>query len=244
MGLQYSLVVMVLLFGGSGCATAPEFPLPHETEEVRRATQVTQEREQEVAALRAEMASTRIAAAKQAAELDELRATVIQLRQESRDAQQAHLEAKRTLDARQVELAAMKTERDQLAQGPVHATASDSQLGKLQDTVASLSEELTQLKQTLVTPTSPSLVAKPSGRGKTENQMNLLAGVPRHSHEPIIAALSVIQDDRAKSSWITVQPGDSLRSLAKHYKTTIATLRAINNLTSDPLRPGQAIRLP
>lgn len=243
MGLQHFLVVMVLLFGGSGCSTAPEFPLPHETDEVRRATQVMQEREQEVAALRTEMASTRIAAAKQAAELDELRGTVIQLRQESRDAQQAHLETKRTLDARQVELAAMKTERDQLAQVPVQSTATDRQLESLQETVASLSRELTQLKQTLVV-TTPSLGSKSSRRGRTEKQTSRWAGVPQHSGEPIIAALSVIQDDRAKPTWITVQPGQNLQSLAKQYKTTIATLRAINNLTSDPLRPGQAIRLP
>ncbi len=244
MGLQHSLGVMVLLFGGSGCATAPELSLPHETEEVRRATQVMQEREQELATLRAEMASTRIAAAKQAAELDALRATVIQLRQESRDSQQAHLEAKRMLDARQVELAAMKTERDQLAQVPVQSTATDRQLARLQETVVSLSQELTQLKQTVVATTTPALVATTSSRGRTEKQTSRLAGRPPHSGEPIIAALSVIQDDRAKPTWITVQPGESLRSLAKHYKTTIEMLRAINDLTNDHLRPGQAIRLP
>ncbi len=243
MGLQHPLVLMALLFGGSGCATALEFSLPHETEEVRRAAQVMQEREQELATLRAEMASTRIAAAKQAAELDELRGSLIQARQESRESQQALLEARRTLDARQAELAALKTEREQLAQVPVQSTATDSQLERLQETVASLSQELTQLKQTLVV-TTPSLGSKSSRRGRTEKQTSRLAGVPQHSGEPIIAALSVIQDDRAKPTWITVQPGDSLRSLAKQYKTTIATLRTINELTSDHLRPGRTIRLP
>ncbi len=233
MGLQHPLVLMVLLFGGSGCATAPEFPLHHETEEVRRAAQVMQERERELATLRTEMASTRIAAAKQAAELDELRATVVQLRQESRDSQQAHLETTRTLDARQAELAAVKIERDQLVQA-AQPEPSEQKLVALHDTVALLSHELAQLKQQLTV-------------GDAQPEMRRAAATRgRPTGEGTISAFHVVQEasNPSTSSWITVQPGESLWSLAKQYKTTIKRLRAINGLVGDDLRPGQPIRLP
>jgi chromosome segregation ATPase len=96
------------------------------TDEARRATQVMQEREKELTALRSEMAATRIAAAKQEAELYELRMTVSRLRQDNNDSQQALLETKRMLESRQTELAAMKMERDQLAQATAQSFTGSS----------------------------------------------------------------------------------------------------------------------
>jgi hypothetical protein len=189
-----------------------------------------QEREQELAALRAEMASTRIAAAKQEAEVHELRATVVQLRQENGDSHQALLEAKRTLDAREIEVAATKAERDQLAQASVQSGMNERQLTALHDTVASLSHELAAIKSTMA-------LGKPTPADSAARQ---------DRDERIIPAVHILREDaeQSKPSWITVQPGESWWSLARTHHTTVKALRAINGRAGDHLNVGEAIRLP
>jgi len=43
---------------------------------------------------------------------------------------------------------------------------------------------------------------------------------------------------------VSVQPGDSLWSIAQRYGTTVDSLKAANHLTSDSLQPGTALKLP
>lgn len=88
------LVLAGLMFQFGGCAGTPDISVRSAADEGRRATQIMREREQELVALRADIASTRIAAAKQEAEVHELRATVWQLRQENGESHQALLEAR------------------------------------------------------------------------------------------------------------------------------------------------------
>ena len=42
----------------------------------------------------------------------------------------------------------------------------------------------------------------------------------------------------------TVGNGESLASIARRYGTTVATLRALNNLKSDTVRTGMKLRIP
>ena len=227
-GWPLGFVSFAFMIGG--CATTPDVPLRSVTDEGRHATQLMQEREQGLAALRAEMAATRIAAAKQEAEVHELRATVLQLRQENGEAHQALLEAKRTLNARETEVVAMKTERDQLAQASVQSGTTERHLTALQETVASLSQRLTELKSAMA-------LAKPTPADSAERQDRA---------ERIIPAVHILQEgtDQSKLSWTTVQPGDSWWSLARKFRTTMHALRAINGRSGDHLNVGEAIRLP
>ncbi len=225
-----ALLSVSLIFLISGCVTAHDVPMARPTDEGRYAAQLMQEREQELAALRSEMASTRIAAAKQEAEVHELRATVVQLRQENGDSHQALLEAKRTLDAREIEVAATKAERDQLAQASVQSGMNERQLTALHDTVASLSQELAAIKSTMT-------LGKPTPADSTARQ---------DRDERIIPAVHILREDaeQSKPLWITVQPGDSWWSLARIHHTTVKALRAINGRAGDHLNAGEAIRLP
>lgn len=249
------LVLICLTLGIGGCATAPDVPLRNAEDEARRATQVMQEREQELAALRAEMAATRIAAAKQEAELHELRATVSQLRQDNSDSQQALLETKRTLESRQTELAALKTERDQLVQATPHSETSEHRLTALQDTVAALSQELAELKQKLTVVAAKSIDDSTTGHNNVVSEetsqpsvtrAGSLSGSPTTAANGVIHALHVLGEavDRSKSVWITVQPGDSFWSLARKHKTTIKALRALNGRVGDQLVVGEELRIP
>ena len=222
------LIVVPLAIGG--CTTVPDLPLRNVTEEMQRAAQLIQEREKGLAAFRAEMAATRIAAAKQEAELHELRATVAQLRQENGESRQAQLEAKRALDVREIEVAATKAECDQLAQASVQSGMNERQLTALHDTVASLSQELAAIKSTMA-------LGKPTPADSVARQ---------DRDERIIPAVHIFREDaeQSKPSWITVQPGDSWWSVARTHRTTVKALRAINGRVGDHLNVGEAIRLP
>ena len=228
--VRIAWLVLGVMLGSGGCATTPDLSMRDDAEEARRAMQLAQEREQVLATLRADMASTRIAAAKQEAELQDLRASVLQLRQENGESHQALQETRRALDARETELAAMKTERDHLAQASAQTDLREQKLATLHETVASLRQELTELKSTMA-----HVVSQPAG----------LAERPREEHR-IVPAVQILhaERDQANPSWITVQPGDSWWKLARTHKTTIEALRAVNGRAGDHLMPGEQLRLP
>lgn len=201
--------------------------------------QIMREREQELAALRADIASTRIAAAKQEAEVQELRATVAQLRQENGASHQALLEARQMIQTRDDEVVAIKAERDRFAQVSAPSTLNERQLTLLQDTVASLSQELAEVKSAMV------LAAHKPGEPSV-NQSALFAGLTRNATDGIIPAVHIMREgaDRPKPSWVTVQPGESWWSLARKYRTTVNALRAVNGRVGDHMIVGEEIRLP
>ncbi len=59
-----------------------------------------------------------------------------------------------------------------------------------------------------------------------------------------LLAVVVLGTAAAYAKTITVQPGDSLWVLARSHDTDVATLKSLNNLTSDALRPGQVLTVP
>lgn len=52
------------------------------------------------------------------------------------------------------------------------------------------------------------------------------------------------QDDRKNTISYTVEAGDTISSIGWKYGLTIATIKAINNLSSDTIKLGQVIKLP
>ena len=238
---QFALLFLGTTLGMGGCVTTPDVSVRNNADQTHRAAQLAQEREQTLTALRADVASTRIAAAKQEAELQELRATVIRLRQENSQSQQALSEAKRVIEARETELAAAKTERDQLAQPPTRSDVSDRTLATLQDQVTSLSQELAQLKQAL-TVVAQKAVDESATRLDGSRDDDNHAGPSEH----MVPAMHVLRErvQPSTASRITVQPGDSWWSLARRYKTTITALRAVNGRIGDYVVVGEELRLP
>ena len=71
---------------------------------------------------------------------------------------------------------------------------------------------------------------------------------------PIVATLGLIVPNASlaqsgsaaasSSATVTVQPGDSLWSIAQRYGTTVGALKAANHLTGDSLQPGTELGLP
>lgn len=244
---QLVLLVLGMTLGTGGCVTPADLSLRNDAEEARRAMQLAQEREQVLTALRADMASTRVAAAKQEAELQELRSAVTHLRQENSASQQALLEAKQTIEARQSELATLKTEREQLAQASPAADVNGPGLASLQHEVASLSQELAELKQAMALATSHDTTAREMKSSSTAAPYMSVRSRPRQNGTGgIIPAVQVLtaDDHGERRTWITVQPGESLWSLARKHQTTIEALRRANGKDSDLLTVGEALQLP
>ena len=44
--------------------------------------------------------------------------------------------------------------------------------------------------------------------------------------------------------YVTVQPGETLRTLARRYSTTVTVLREINGIEQEVLTVGQSIKIP
>lgn len=138
------LCLIVAVFLTASCGSVTPAPSRVETYEAQRRTDyVVRELREEAAALRAEMAATRIAAAKKEAEFQELRRQVPLLIQESSEARkaetqlrQAKAEQQQALDAKQTELTALRNERDQLRQAKLELQTQAVQLPPLRDALA------------------------------------------------------------------------------------------------------------
>jgi LysM repeat protein len=249
------IIIAACLSGPAGCGSTPPMPGAAMREDGHRAVRSAQDREQDLANLRAEMAATKIAAAKKEAELQELRALVVQLRQENVEVRQAALESKRAGEAAQTEAVAVKIERDELFKKTERQQADLQQLTALQDTVAALSRELSELKQIVATSAKsvaqvPAVNDKKVSEGKAkrpkaEEQPSASSG---HDGEAsrVIPAMHIVRDDVGlpRSSRVTVQPGDTLWAIARRYQTTVEALRAVNGLPDDQVIAGKELRLP
>jgi LysM repeat protein len=241
-------VASVLLFTG-GCSNKPLVGIGTPESRAQAATLV-RDRELELTALRAEMAATRIAAAKKEAELQELRDLVQQLRLENAESRQAFLDLRERGEQRQTEVEKGRNEQDRLSQ-----SQTTQHLAMLKDTVVTLAQELGQLRQELVRPVAKerSKPSKPTPSKSGEpSSLDLRSDPPqrmpsaRQNSAPSSAvspvALTVTNDVMSgPPSTITVQPGDTLWGLAKRTRTSLSRLRELNQLEGDALNVGQVL---
>ena len=160
-----SLVGSTLLV--SGCASLQATPVVapelHAASAQRHFDQALREAKTESSQLRAEMAATRIAAAKKEAELHELHRQLA-------DIEQSRTQQRQQVETKQQELMVLRAERDQLRQGHNEAQVQltelpqlrqaageakaiearlDGRLKELESALARLTAELVQIKQSV-----------------------------------------------------------------------------------------------
>ena len=241
-----------LILLGAGCSGAPPAGTGRSESQVQAETLV-RDRGVELTALRAELAATRIAAAKKEAELQELRDLVQQLRLENAESRQAFLELRDQAEQRQRDLG--KAQEEQARQAQAHSTQD---LNVLKDTVVTLAQELGQLRQDLAKPAAKERVTS-SNPGSSESSESGLQEPRSHPPQHVQAARQHASASSAISpmaltvtdaivpdapSTVTVQPGDTLARLAKRHRTTVEILRKLNVLTGDTLIVGRELVLP
>lgn len=213
---------------------------------------VAREREAELSTLRAEMAATRIAAAKKEAELVELRALVAQLRQENTDNHQRLLEIRQAVEVRQTEMNALKAERDQLL-----VTKHDQSLTDLKEGLMVLTKQLEDVRQDIGQKAS-----RTSGKPlRPSVERTTASSSPVVTPSPVPVLTSQVDEAPFSTSAISllaihatplpsdvlrirVQSGDSLSGLARRYRTTVTAIAQLNQLHSDVIAIGQGLLVP
>lgn len=246
------MTVSALLLSG-GCSSMPPVGGTGTPESRAQAATLVRDRQLELTALRAEMAATRIAAAKKEAELLELRDLVQQLRLENAESRQAFLELRDQAEQRQRDLVNARDTQER--QAKMHNT---DDITVLKDTVMTLAQELGQLRQDLAKPVAKELVksTNPGSSTSPESGPHALRSAPpqrvpvaRQQSSPLSAmsplALTVTSAVvPGPPSTIMVQPGDTLASLATRHRTTVEVLRRLNALDGDRLIVGRELVLP
>lgn len=251
LGSLQMLLISVLCLT-AGCSGTQ--PVGTGTPESRaQAAALVRDRESELIALRAELAATRIAAAKKEAELQELRDLVQQLRLDNAESRQAFLELRERTEHRQGEVEKAREEQDRQAQAQ-----ATQHLALLKDTLVTLAQEVGQLRQDLAKPVTKdrgklgkpgksSDFSAPDSRTDTPQRIPsaLSQDAPARSAEgPVRTISSSSSASSAKPPTITVQPGDTLWSVAKRARTSVSVLRALNQVEGDALAVGQVLILP
>ena len=244
------LLGLVLLC--AGCSGMPPAGTGAPEPQVQAAP-VVRDRGLELATLRAELAATRIAAAKKEAELLELRDLVQQLRLENAESRQAVLDLRERTEQHQTEIEKGRDVQDREAQ-----SQTTQRLAVLNDTVVTLAQELGQLKQELVrqvaeersTP-SKTIPSKSGGPSSLDPRSDSPQRVPAARQTSALSSASSPVALTVTSAvvtgpppTITVQPGDTLASLAKRHRTTVEVLRKLNVLKGDALIVGRELILP
>lgn len=255
---------------GAGCAALQPSPKPSALETARQNldTVLRDVRAQE-AAIREEMAKTRIAAAKQEADLKALRQQVVDLRQ--------------TLEAKHVELKTLRTERDRLLQVKLDQETQLAELARLRQTAmesAGIQAKLKELEATLAARTveleqarkalgqrqakgsgkaagRPAKSKKPAPEGAppamTEKATPKSASAPparppedRGAADNVEPTLHVAdaRSVRTGGTRQTVQPGDTLWGIAQQHGVTVETLKDANGLDTDVIVSGQELIVP
>ena len=236
----------------------------------RHVDQVVRQSMEETAALRAELAAARIAAAKQEVEQRELRRQVEELQ--------------RFADSRQQEVVALRSERDELMktsselrtqsaallsqaaelpklkQQATEATGTQAKLNEIEALVAGLTEDLARVKRDLAR--EPAVAAAGAKHGAatrsspvagTGQTLAMVTRAPNGSddlsrreaaddtvHHAMIASVAAPVFPRS----IVVQKGETLGRLARRHGITVRALMEANGLRGDRILIGQHLMLP
>ena len=234
-----------------GCASQRQDRLAS-TDTREQVLAVAREREAELSMLRAEMAATRIAAAKKEAELVELRALVAQLRQENTDSHQRLLETRQAVEVRQTEMNTLKAERDQLL-----VTKQDQSLTALKEGLMVLTKQLEDVRQDIgqKSARTSGKALRPSVERTTASSPPVVMSSPVRVHPSHVyegpsstsaVSLVAIHATQPPSDVlrIRVQSGDSLSGLARRYHTTVTAIVQLNQLHTDVIAVGQGLLVP
>lgn len=137
-------LIGVVVAGGlfAGCATVPSTNEADIQDCRARVARVIDDRDALLVAARAEIAASKIAAAKQEAEVQELRKAVGDLRRENVDSHHALTVMKRTVDKAEEEADRIRAERAQ-----VERTKQERELSELRTTVYALTERMDRLNE-------------------------------------------------------------------------------------------------
>jgi LysM domain-containing protein len=214
----------------------------------KQAEQAAQRIRTEAAALRADMATAKIAAAKKDAEVQELRRQMAEFMQAETQRQQKG-------DERVAELTMLRTERDRLQkektdlqaqlanpnrQVASESPASQNKMKAMDQALALLARELSQVKQ---------MLAKNQPKTKGKKDAELMPSGATDESAPMIqpAVMEHVPDPpRADDSSVRhiVQPEETLFGIARDYGISVQQLKKANGLKGEAVKVGRRLIIP
>ncbi len=175
-------------------------------------------------------------------ELAASRVLKAQMEGQLRETERRYSEARQIVELQREELARIRDEREK-----VLTTGKE-----LQSQMRQLQQQLTQFNRVqrkgIGTPRAPAnkrvVESVSRARSKAVKQAKAVPTASVASRRPSRAngrgqSTTVIHPDM-----VSVKPGDTLWGLARQYNVNLAELRALNDLSSDLILPGQALLLP
>ena len=225
----------------------------------------------EVANLRADLGSARIAVTKREIEAQELKRDLAEYRQRLSELQSTKDLQQYTSEKQQQELAAVKAERERLTRDKqdlqrdlaeipklrealAASRASEDQVQakvkELETALAALAEQLTKTRDPRSNdydrgPVQPIETAPPGATSSLPGESAApLLSVADETHKA--SAMFVTALPASDSEWlaVTVKPGDTLWDLARAHGITIERLKAINKISGDVIRAGRVLMVP
>jgi LysM repeat protein len=234
--------VAIVLIGLSlvACHTAPlTLDEPSIDHWQRQAEQIAKEMRTEALRMRSEMASTRIAAARQQAELEELREQVGKRRESmertQKDMEQLRQERDSVLETNN-QLKAQLLELPHLRHLADEATTARTRVREMEAALAIRTAELARAKL--------ELTQRQSGKGDKLKKPVVLADQEQGQKlfaDPVQYSLTDRGQNKAES--VVVRPGDTLWSIAKRYGIAVKTLKLNNQLQNDTVMPGRILTI-
>ena len=194
--------------------------------EVRTQQRTIEGLRDEVEALKKELATARIAQARMVGQV--------------REVERRFAEARQIVTLQREELSRIREERDKVLSS---GEGLQRQMNALQQQLARI--PVVQKRHVTSSPrrSKPKANASESARHQP-NPRALPQSSVASTQEPAPPSKSVEGHDQEVQSFVAVQPGDTLWSLARRYGVDLLELRALNELTSDRIFPGQALVLP
>jgi len=209
----------------------------------------------DLAAVRQQLATVTVMAAKKEGELQELRDLFAQVRQDNMEASNTILSLRQSLNAKETDLTQLRELHTRIEVAKDTPREKDQELAALKDTLGTVTDELDRLRRAV-----NHLSTRPSVTSGIVSSLKPTTVVPTSlaSPEPTPISSSLfsfsgkimpaIQTDREESSRgrrrITVQPGDSLWKLARRYHMPLSALRQANGTAGDALVVGQELVIP
>ena len=264
-----SMVFLACLPLSAGCNSERSASRLFETTTARaQADALVHDTQAELAALRRDLAATRISTSKQEGEAMELRRKTTVLEADRAELRKMLEQAHSTVNALQIEQDELKKALAQAqtvslarqnlsAQTKLGETDVQADMKELKARMVLLTDELAQLKQSF-----SNKVRATSGRTNRESSEHAADASPGsaardETTQPRIVPSAVLlppseatpqpghaSDLSPQQGLIQVQPGDSLWKLARDHATTIDELKRVNGLTTDVVHAGQRLILP
>jgi LysM repeat protein len=255
----FSVVFVVCLTLSAGCGSERSASrLPETTTARAQADALVYDTQAELAALRRDLATARIATSKQEGEAAELRRKTNVLETDRAELRKMLGQTHSAVNALQIERdelkqALMQTQsvsvvrQDSSASTKLDGIDVQADMKELKARMVILIEELAQMKQRFSNKTPAT-----AGRTSRESSEQTATASPERvvrseTPQPRIVPSAILltsSEPTPQQGHIRIQPGDSLWKLAHEYATTIDELKRVNGLTTDMVHAGHRLILP